>query len=334
MIAAAVLLLHIATPAQIKQPRPPKQQPNAAVLYRHALKEAVDAIPDRTKRGIILPREADRDNPGYTGKAWRDAVRKTAVAISLFRQATQIQACNFDATPKYGNTELADKVLRIHELRQLVVAQAWQQFETDPRSLEVTAMQLLRHASHCMQDPSLVGHATGFEAEATAAKMLQASLKQLAKQSDAKADATRLLKQLEQHFSARPTRASLATMASKEFAAMLANGLGEAVKNPALKPAFKRALELHGEIVAPLLQDPTVTVKALRAHSKTHVNRLLKMTRGKQSSDILKNGTGETLAAVMVTLCFTDVSDFLQMWLTSQEKLDACQAELAKLAVK
>lgn len=72
---------------------------NAAVLYRQAIAELQKALPMAESEGYVdLPDDLHEDGgPDYTSKAWREAVRKAAVAITLFEQASQIPTCKFDA---------------------------------------------------------------------------------------------------------------------------------------------------------------------------------------------------------------------------------------------
>lgn len=332
--SASALLLHIATPAQDKSSQLEKPARNAAVLYRKAMKELLSTLPlEGSSDSIDLPEDAYDDAPDYAGKAWRDAVRKSAVALSLFGQATQVESCKFDRKTDEITTELMECVLRIMPLRQLFEAQAWQQLKTDPRTTAVTAMQLLRFANHCAGDDSLMGPAFGFTTEENAAKLLLAALTQLGEQDGSQVDAKRLLKQFELHMAGRPTRASLADTAEREFE-LIFNGLKGIKENPAVKAASERAREIHGEMLAPLRQSKPVSVKALKAHYKKHFDRLRKLTKAKKMSTVLENGSGETLAAVLLMLAAHDMSGVLEPFLAAKVALVPCLVELTELAGK
>jgi hypothetical protein len=101
-----------------------------------------------------------------------------------------------------------------------------------------------------------------------------------------------------------------------------------------MKSACKRATQIHREITLPLREDPTVSVAAMKAHSKKHIDQLKKLTKAREVATILENGSGETLAAVLVLLCSTDASRFLEPCLKAGEALEACRVELHKLASK
>jgi hypothetical protein len=334
LASVASLLLHIATPAQDKPSKADKPAPNAAVLYRKAMKELLKTLPlEGSTDSVDLPEGAYDDAPEYTGAAWREAVRKSAVALSLFGQATQIETCKFDGKTEEITTELMECVLQIMPLKQLFEAQGWQQLKSDPRTAAVTAMQLLRFANHCAGDDSLMGPAFGFTAEQSAAKLLRAALKQLAEQEDHQVDAKRFLKQFERHIAGRPTRASLADTAEREFE-LIFNGLKGVKENPAIKAAGKRAREIHGEMLAPLRHSKPVSVKALKAHYKHHFDRLRKLTKAKDVSTVLENGSGETLAAVLLMLAAHDMTGVLEPFLAAKVALVPCLVELTELAGK
>lgn len=80
------------------------------------------------------------------------------------------------------------------------------------------------------------------------------------------------------------------------------NRLEAARKNPALKAARTRAAQILHELVLPLYEDPTVSIAAMQAHSKKHIDRLMKLAKAKQIPTTLENGTGETLEACRVEL--------------------------------
>jgi rubrerythrin len=319
-----------------QQSKPAKVKLNAAVLYRQAIEELQRALPVPDYEGDIdLPDDRHEvGGPDYNSKAWRETVRKAAVAITLFEQACQIPTCKFDKKADGLTTEFISHAAHFSSLRHTVAAHAWQRVEKDPRSAGSTAMQLLQHAKHCSQEPFMIALAIGFDTEQRATKLLQAALKQLAMHEDAKVVAGRFLRQLEQHQAERPSRVTLADVTERELAFVLENGLEDALKNPAMKTACKRATQIHREITLPLREDPTVSVAAMKAHSKKHIARLKKLTKANKVAAILKNGKGETLAAMLVLLCSTDASRFLEPCLKAEEALEACRVELHKLAGK
>lgn len=333
------VLLSFATLAQSpasQQPKTEKVKLNAAVLYRQAIEELQKALPVPGHEGDIdLPDDWHEDGgPDYTSKAWREAVRKAAVGITLFEQASQIPTCRFDKKADGVMTEFIRHAAHLSAVRHIVIAQAWQRLEKDPRGTAGTAMQLLQHANHCSQEPLNIALAIGFAAEQRATKLLHAALKQLAKQADGQGVADRCLEQLEQHLKARPSRATLAAVTEREFAYVLEKVLEDAGKNPAVKAARMRATQILHEWVLPLYEDPTVSLAAMQMHSKKYSDRMKKLTKSKKLPTILETGAGEHLAAALVLLCSTDVSRFLEPCLTAEARLEACRVELRKLAGK
>lgn len=333
------VLLSFATLAQnsaAQQPKPAKAKLNAAVLYRQAIEELQKALPVAEYEGNIdVPDDWYMDGgPDYTSIAWRETVRKAAVGITLFEQATQIPTCRFDKKADGVMTEFISHAAHLMSARHIVIAHAWQRLEKDPRGAAGTAMKLLQHANHCSQEPLNIALAIGFTAEELATKLLHAALQQLAKQADGQGVADRCLKQLEQHLKARPSRATLAEVTEREFAYVLENDLEDAGKNPAVKAARIRATQILHEWVLPLYEDPTVSLAAMQAHSKKYSDRLKKLTKAEKIPTILETGAGENLAAALVLLCSTDVSRFLETCLKAEAALKACRMELRKLAGK
>tara|TARA_R110002096_G_scaffold157180_3_gene322040 strand:- start:537 stop:1532 length:996 start_codon:yes stop_codon:yes gene_type:complete len=331
------MLLSFTTVAQdgpAPAPKATKTAPNAADLYRKAIEELQKALPVPEYEGSIdLPEDSYEEQPDYTGKAWQQTVRKSAVALTLFSQASQIPTCKFDPKTEELITEFMSMAPQFAALRQIVAAHAWQQVREDPRGAGATAMQMLNHANHCAQDRVMISIAIGLTAEDEAAKILQAVTKQLASQEGGPAVAKRLLKQLELHLATRPTRITIADAAEYEFGFLL-SGLDDMPKNVNTQSASKRAAQIVREIVEPLRTDTTVTVEALRAHVKKHHDRARKFTKAKKLTTLLKNGTGETLAAVLVSLAASDPSRILEPLLKSGKTLQECRQQLIVLASK
>ncbi|MFT4843397.1 MAG: hypothetical protein ACI90M_003876 [Candidatus Azotimanducaceae bacterium] len=126
----------------------------------------------------------------------------------------------------------------------------------------------------------------------------------------------------------------LADVAEREFSWVLTNGLDKTIKNQAMESACKRAAQIHREMVLPLREDPTVSVKAMQAHMKQHVDRLKKLTNASNLAAVLESGAGETLAAAIVLVCSTDTSRLLEPCLKTGQTLEACRVELQRLAGK
>ena len=333
-----VLLLSFATVAQDEPapaPKATKTAPNAAVLYRKAIEELQKALPAPEYEGDIdLPEDPYGEAPDLNSLAWQEAVRKSAVAITLFAQASQIPNCKFDAKVEDLETEFVSKATLLMYLRRVVAAHGWQQAKKDPRGAGATAMQLLQLAKHCAQERFMIAIAVGFTAEEDAAKILRSVAKQLASQEDGPAVAKRLLKQLDQHLAKRPTRLTLAEVVEQEFSWVLEHGLADIPNNQRTKAASRRAAQITRDIVAPLRKNPTITVEALRAHTKKHHDRLRKLTKAKTLETVLKNGAEETLAAVMALMASTDPSRLLEPFLKTSSVLQECRQQLLELAGK
>ncbi|MFT7537291.1 MAG: hypothetical protein ACI85K_003249 [Hyphomicrobiaceae bacterium] len=311
------------------------KQPNAAVLYRQAIGELQKALPSAEYEGTIeLPEDWYEDQPDYTGKLWQQAVRKSAMAVTLFAQASQIPTCKFDAKVEDLITEFMSKAPEFSALRTIVFAHGLQQVANDPRGAGATAMQLLQHGNHCAQDRVSIAVVIGFVSEDLATKILQALTKQLASQEDGPAVAKRLLKQLDQHLAKRPTRLTLADAAEYEFAFILEHGLVDMLKSMRAKSAGERAAQIVHEMAEPLRKDAAITVEALRAHVKKYHDRARKLTKTNKLATILKNGTGETLTAVLVMLAGPDPSRLLEPFVKTQGVLQECRQQLVELAGK
>ena len=333
MSIGLMMLLSIATIAQNEtnqQPTTASAKLNAAVLYRLAIEELQRALPVSKDAGKInMPDDLDDENgPDFTSESWRETVRKAAVGITLFEQASQIPTCNFDKTTDSIVTEFVSNVAHFGCLRTIVEAHAYQRIKTDPCGAAGTAIQLIQHAAHCSQEPFIIAQAICFQTEKQATKLLQVTLKHLSKLVDSQVATKRLLKQLEQHMEARPSRAKLADISEREFASMLQHGFAVAQKSEAMTAACKRATEIHREMTLPLRKNPPVSVAALQAHTKNYIARLKKLTNEQQVAAILKSDNGETLAAALVLSCAVDSSRVLESCLEAGAALEECRQEL------
>lgn len=350
--AAASTALLLQLPAQ-EAPRPATQSPeaaqqapkaskkaapNAATLYRKAIAELRKALPDEEYEGdILLPEDSIGDAPEYTSSEWREAVKKSAVAISLFEQATQIDACRFDGKTKDLMSEFGQSLHELLSLRHVVQAQAWQRVSTDPRSAGVTAIRLMRHANHCVADSTMIGVAFGLDAEKQGIKLLKMVTKRLAprngqKDDDGKAVAKLFAKQLQQHQAARTDRKRLADIAEREFAWIMLAGLDELPKTLATKSAIKRATQIVRDMVEPLRKNPKITAKALDKHCTKETERLRALIGKDKLKTVLEKGVGEPLAAALVLICSPNVAGILEPLLEVAEGLESCRADLQKLA--
>jgi len=299
-VTAALLasLLCYATPAQEKKPA----RPNAEPLYVRAVKEMERALHDHDKKRMVLPNYVDK-SAKPTGTAWRQAVAKAAVALTLFKQATQIPACTFRTSEDSEQTGLRTKAMKLVELRKIVTAHGLQQAQKNPRGACATAFHVLQFGMHCAQDPTLMGIAMNLDAEVHGAQILEAALPQLAKTPDSRALATRLLKLLELHLAKRPSRADLADTTELELEWMLkAEFATDNTGNPATEAASKRAKEILRELLQPLRTDPPMANNDFEARFEKRIAEMKKITRAKKVDDVLENGSGETLAAVLVLL--------------------------------
>ena len=340
--------------AQVKQqPKPVKsgaaahagvkdkgEGPNAADVYLLAIEELRKALHDPAKAlsdpsgdfwGLPIEAKAQIEDP--SNQLWRDAVTKSAVAITLFAQAAQISRCAFDRYPKELATGLTRQLTDFGIMLKVVTAHGWQQSKRVPASAVMTGLQMLRYADHCAQDRSLLGVAVGLHAEERATGLLEAAASELAKQEQARVNADRFLKQLDAYLSRRLSHAVIADIAEHDFAFHLENGLSEgARKNPSLSRAVKRAKVIMRELFEPLRRRPAMPLADFRVRWSKRVDSLREISKGEKMDDLLVTGSGEPLAAVLVLVACVPPSQLLEMCHANKVVLEACARDLRKLA--
>ena len=306
------------------------KSPNAAKIYRMAIAELRKALYDPLDETWDTPQDFGENSKDPADVAWRKAVARSAVAITLFAQASQVSRCQFERYPKDLATELSRLAVEFGLMLRIVAAHGWQQTQDDPSGACTTALQMLRYSNHCRGDRSLFGLAVGMGAERSAADLLKAAIPDLAKQGQASAE--RILKQLDLHLGRRLSSAALADIAEDDFAFMLEHGLGEqSANNPALTRARKRAKEIVREMLSPLRQNPAASLDAFRAYWDERIKALRKLTKAKKLEDILANGVGETLAATLVLVVSGPTPDILETYHENGGLLRVCAADLRKL---
>ena len=338
--------------AQVKQqPTPVKpgaamyadvkaKSPNAADIYLLAIEELRKALHDPTKAlsdpagdFLGLPVEAAAQIEDPSNQLWCDAVTKSAVAITLFAQASQISRCEFDRYPKELATGLTRQLNDFGIMLKVMTAHGWQQSKRAPTSAVMTGLKMLRYADHCVQDRSLLGVALGLHAEERAASLLEAAISELATQEQAEVNADRLLKQLEACLNRRLSNAVIADVAEHDFAFHLENGLGEeAHKNPDLSWAVKRAKGIMRELFEPLRQKPAMPIELFRVRWSRRIDSLKEIRKGENMDDFLATGSGEPLAAVLVLLACVPPSQLLEMCHANAAVLQSCAGDLRKIA--
>lgn len=309
------------------------KSPNAADIYLLAIEELRKALRGPAGDFSGLPADCGAQIKNPFSHSWREAVAKSAVAITLVAQASQLSRCEFDRYPKELATGLTRQLSDFNIILMVMSAHGWQQSKRVPTSAVLTGLQMLRYADHCAQDRSLLGVALGLHAEERAARLLDAAVSELAKQPQARASAERFLKQLEACLSRRLSSAVIADIAEHDFVFQLENGLGEeARKNPALSRAVKRAKVIMRELFEPLRQKSAMPSELFRVRWSKRIDSLKEISKGEKMDDLLATGSGEPLAAVLVLLTCVAPGDLLEMCNANEVVLAGCAGDLRKLA--
>lgn len=178
---------------------------NAVDLYHLAIIEARRALGVPDGQMLNLPHEVALNS--YQDKFWVSCTEKSAVARSLFAQASQGRNCTFKGLGE-GRTQLDELSPVLMQLRTLVFAHAAQNIKARPSAALSDAFCLLDHAHQLRGVPFLQAVALANLAEQNALAIIE-----VARIADRdQSERTRWITRLEAHQKRHGTLAQFATM--------------------------------------------------------------------------------------------------------------------------
>jgi hypothetical protein len=315
-----------AASSQSQNPSPVKK-PNAALIYREAIRELKQAFAAAEEPYLDQEQGEDLNTP-----AWRDAVATAAVAISLFTQASQIPHCKFALSDDQLTSELVASSLDYMTLRNLVFVHGYQQIADNPRGACATAMQLLRHADHYAQDQTLLGCMFALAAEGQAILLLTEALPRLARRQGQQEFARTLLKQIGLHVATRPTLVTLADAYMHELTWALDRLAKQLPASDDVRLLREQALAHARLAMKPLRESPAITPEALGKHVRSIAPDLASLLDSPKLTKLLSGEAGQLVAAAWRAITGLDQQQFASFGQANLEELEDVRLQLRQLA--
>jgi hypothetical protein len=282
------------------------KQPNAADIYRMAIAEFRRAMCDPDTKSWNRPSGDGKNLKGANNASWQRAVTKSADAIAIFAQASQVPNCEFPRYPKDLTSELSLNIIDLNGLLSLVTAHGWQQVESDVRGACATAIQMLGFMDHCKNHGTQIGVAIGLVAERNATELLDVAASGLGR--EAPKEIADVLKRLDAYMGRRMSSSAFADVVAGEVEFQLAHGLsGRGASEVVMVAAKKRANAIFAEMLAPLRGYPAASIDEFRRAWSARVKLLQESAKERSLDDFVNEASGEGLANALVLVVMTDV---------------------------
>jgi len=320
--AALVWLGALASTASAQQ-----TQPNAADLYRRAFAEIESALRYNTDDPVDYPVEGEPGGDVYSEAPWPRVFELTAVARTLFLQATSIERCDFG-----DDSFLGPLAVGFGTTARLVEADARSRLDKQPAETLTAARALLYTARHLDAQPSLYAALFALRNAARGIALCNATLDRHPNGAITTRELRRVLEALKQRQQTRCTLAGLADRSLADSRALLQDAVANATENePALVTAQGRALELIQEVLKPLRTAKPDELERVRKAVDASI-AALKAKYGKDKlRRTLETGAGEALAATLASMVIADPTGLMTHWVEQHEALTKTTGRLEQL---
>lgn len=290
---------------------------NAADVYRRAFAEMSRVLRSDSDDPVDYPWIDEPSAEAYAEAPWPKLLEATAVARSLFAQASGIGPCRFDdstgALPL--GDEVQDRASDFVAMRTFVLAHAFRVAKTQPGSALADLEALFACARHLEQQDVLFASLLAMEMAGAALTLCDAMF---AASGERPAEATllrRALAAVEARARTRSDPRRLAERAVADARSMLALMNEHQEQNvEAIRVAQTRAIELVEKLVRPLRE---ATVGDREKVRKAHDAAILAL-KGKfdprQQEKLLESGSGDALAALLATLVAPNAPGLFEQW--------------------
>lgn len=299
-LAAIAIAALISLPAHAQKGK----APNAAVTYRAAIAEMKRALIDQKSGQLVIPNgNFDAPEPQLT-EAWATVVKKSAVALTLFEQASETKSCQFTNDARTATWELSSTVGSGSDYWHLLLiqrAQGWQLVEEDPRTACEIAFRMLNHSNHCARDQTIAGVHGHLRADTIAFELLEKAIDQLPSQGRAKT-VRWALQQLDRQQDERLAGRQIAKIAVREFEQILKLGYTEGfARTKTFRTARKQAIAEFDKMLAPLKAKQPTHSRQFHAHLTKSIKIADQRGGSADIEDLVKNGKHDAIAAQLIS---------------------------------
>ena len=300
-------------------------QPNAADLYRRAITEIDSALRLNTDQPVDWPLASEPNGDNYSNAPWPELFEKTAVARSLFTQATSIKRCAF------SSEHAVDQYQSINLITRFVVGHAMHVLDKQPSESLAAAVALLAYSDHLEAQSNLFPSIFAVNHAEQGLRLFEAALDRHKANTIGQRDLRRVLAALESRQRTRATPSDPADQSIADARRLLKASIDEAATNTkALAEARGRALELVAEVVKPLQTAKLGDIEKVRTETNKSIKEIKAKYGKKRMQAMLESGTGEALAAVLATMVMPNPVGLLTIWEEHGEQLAKTEDLLRK----
>lgn len=328
MLGALAATLACVAPADAQEP-----SPDAATIYRRAFAALREALRLDTEDPVDYPWVDEPSAAVFSQAPWPELIARTAVARTLFAQASAVRECAFDQPT--GELGLADEVQeRVADFRALqtfVVAHAFTVVASRPEVAVSDVEALFACARHLEQQPGLFAALLATDFADGAARVCDTIAAAPVEPATRRAILQRTLTALAARERTRSDLPKLAARAIVDADKLLSLLVEPDSQNGAsIRAAKKRARELVQELVEPLRTAKAGAGEELKKTTAKHLEKLKARYRGQRTNEVLASGTGEALAAVLASLVAPNSAALFDQWERHGERLAALKATLRR----
>ena len=328
LLGALAATLACVAPAHAQEP-----SPNAASIYRRAFAELHESLRLDTEDPVDYPWVDEPSAAIFSTAPWPELVERTAVARTLFAQASAVSGCAFDEPT--GELGLADEVQeRVADFRALqtfVVAHAFTVVGRQPEVAVADVEALFACARHLEQQPGLFAALLATDFADGAARVCDALVAARGEPATRHAILQRALAALaarERTRSGLPKLAARAITDADKLLSLLVEP--DTLNGAAIRAAKTRARELVRELVKPLRTAKAGAGDELKKATEAQLEQLKARYRGQNTNEVLASGAGEALAAVLASLVAPNSAALFDQWERHGARLRALEGSLRR----